>query len=79
VAKEVVGFGVRVNVVAPGPTDTPMAHRASPELRALFNPPGSRPPAEPDEIAAVVRFLASDAASNVVGEVVLANGGRFTV
>jgi 3-oxoacyl-[acyl-carrier protein] reductase len=78
VAKEVIGRGIRVNVVAPGPTDTGMAARTPQPLREAFTSAVVRPYATPEEIADIVMFLASDQAANVVGAVVLANGGRFT-
>ncbi|MGW5861110.1 SDR family NAD(P)-dependent oxidoreductase [Streptomyces sp. NPDC055239] len=78
VAKEVIASGIRVNVVAPGPTETGMAARTPPELRSGFADPRVRPYATPEEIADIALFLASDAAANLVGAVLLANGGRFT-
>ncbi|NGO15222.1 SDR family oxidoreductase [Streptomyces sp. HC44] len=78
VAKEVIASGVRVNVVAPGPTETGMAARTPEVLRAGFADPRVRPYATPEEIADIALFLASDAAANLVGAVLLANGGRFT-
>ncbi|MEU7305495.1 SDR family NAD(P)-dependent oxidoreductase [Streptomyces sp. NPDC007206] len=78
VAKEVIASGIRVNVVAPGPTETGMAARTPQALRAGFSGPGVRPYATPEEIADIALFLASDAAANLVGAVLLANGGRFT-
>ncbi|MFE9644835.1 SDR family NAD(P)-dependent oxidoreductase [Streptomyces sp. NPDC006365] len=78
VAKEVIASGIRVNVVAPGPTETGMAARTPGALRAGFADPRVRPYATPEEIADIALFLASDAAANLVGAVLLANGGRFT-
>jgi 3-oxoacyl-[acyl-carrier protein] reductase len=78
VAKEVIGRGVRVNIVAPGPADTGMAARTPEPLRQAFTSTAVRPYATPEEIADVVMFLAGDSAANVVGAVLLANGGRFT-
>jgi NAD(P)-dependent dehydrogenase (short-subunit alcohol dehydrogenase family) len=78
VAKEAIAFGVRVNVVAPGPTDTGMAARTPEALRHSFADPRVRPYARPEEIADVALFLAGDGAANLVGAVLLANGGRFT-
>jgi 3-oxoacyl-[acyl-carrier protein] reductase len=78
VAKEVIAHNVRVNVLAPGPTDTGMAQR-TPEI--LKQPaPGSAVSryATADEMAGLALFLASEDAVNVVGGVLLANGGRFT-
>jgi 3-oxoacyl-[acyl-carrier protein] reductase len=79
VAKEVIASGIRVNVVAPGPTETGMAARTPEVLRAGFTDPRVRPYATPEEIADVALFLASDFAANLAGAVLLANGGRFTV
>jgi 3-oxoacyl-[acyl-carrier protein] reductase len=79
VAKEVIGRGVRVNIVAPGPTETGMAARTPPALRAASVGSQVRPYATPEEIADIVLFLAGDAAANLAGAVLLANGGRFTI
>ncbi|MGW7757265.1 SDR family NAD(P)-dependent oxidoreductase [Streptomyces violaceusniger] len=78
VAKEVIASGIRVNLVAPGPTDTGMAARTPEALRSAFADPRVRPYATPEEISEIALFLASDAAANLVGAVLLANGGRFT-
>lgn len=78
VAKEAIAFGVRVNVVAPGPTETGMAARTPAALRETFADPRVRPYATPGEIADIAVFLAGGESSNLVGAVLLANGGRFT-
>lgn len=78
-AKELAAFGVRVNIVAPGPVDTPMAGRTPAGLRQSMTAPGVRDYATPEEIADSICYLASAGASNVVGAVLLSNGGRFTV
>jgi NAD(P)-dependent dehydrogenase (short-subunit alcohol dehydrogenase family) len=79
VAKEAIAFGVRVNTVAPGPTETGMAARTPAALRRGFADPRVRPYATPEEIADIALFLANEEAANLVGAVLLANGGRFTV
>jgi glucose 1-dehydrogenase len=75
--------GIRVNGVAPGTIATDLAAKAvltSDEAKARIM---SRTPmkrlGEPAEIASVVAFLLSDAASYVTGETVLADGGRMTL
>ena len=78
-AKELIAFGVRVNTVAPGPVDTPMASRTPAGLRQEMAAPGSLGYAAPEEIADSICYLASPGATNVVGAVLLSNGGRFTV
>jgi NAD(P)-dependent dehydrogenase (short-subunit alcohol dehydrogenase family) len=70
--------GVRVNAVAPTYIDTPLTALAKTN-EAMFGAwidctPMARI-GEPDEIAAVVMFLASDAASLMTGSIVLADGG----
>ncbi len=76
-AKEVARDGVIVNCVTPALTDTDMARRVTPEQRAVL---ASKIPmgrlAAPEEIAAVIAFLASDDASFVTGAVYDASGGR---
>jgi 3-oxoacyl-[acyl-carrier protein] reductase len=78
VAKEVIAHNVRVNVLAPGPTDTGMARRTPDVLKQAA--PGSAVSryATADEMAGLALMLASEDAGNVVGGVLLANGGRFT-
>src|SRR5467141_3465419 len=78
-ALEVAGTGVRVNVVAPGPIETPMLNRftGTDERKAglLSRVPLGRV-GEPDEIAHAIVFLASDKASFVTGQVLTADGGK---
>ncbi|MCW8127274.1 SDR family NAD(P)-dependent oxidoreductase [Microbulbifer halophilus] len=75
--------GLRVNVVAPGITDTPMFRRATGRdeeavERANNIVRGVKRIAEPEEIARVALWLASDEASYVTGTTVLADGGLLT-
>ena len=74
-------FGVTVNAVAPGAIETPMAlaqAEVTPGLRESLTPQiPLRRFAQPAELAAVVAFLASDAASFVTGATVDVNGGWF--
>ncbi|WP_448624221.1 SDR family NAD(P)-dependent oxidoreductase [Geodermatophilus sp. URMC 64] len=69
--------GVTANVVAPGYTWTDLvAGRISPERHAaLLTEIAAGRPAQPEEIAAVVRFLAGPAASYVNGQVLGVDGG----
>ena len=75
--------GVRVNAVAPGTIATELAQKAvltSDEARArIMSRTPMRRLGEPAEIATVVAFLLSDAASYVTGEIVVVDGGRMTL
>jgi NAD(P)-dependent dehydrogenase (short-subunit alcohol dehydrogenase family) len=78
-ALEAAAFGVRVNAVAPGPTETAMLDRltGSPDKKASFYAavPLKRG-ARPEEIAEAVTFLASARASFITGQIIRVNGGK---
>lgn len=78
-ALEAATSGVRVNAVAPGPTETGMLNRftgtAERKAALLSGVPIGRI-GQPDEIARAIVFLASDAASFVTGQIVTADGGK---
>ena len=78
-AKEVIHDGVRVNAVAPGVIETPLLDQLQPEAIEYMRskvPMGRM--GSPEEVAAVVHFLASDAASFVTGQCYDVSGGRAT-
>jgi 3-oxoacyl-[acyl-carrier protein] reductase len=74
-ASEVARLGIRVNVVAPGLIETGMTKSAPVEnIKRLI--PMARL-GRPEEIANVVRFLCSEDASYITGQVISVNGGMF--
>jgi NAD(P)-dependent dehydrogenase (short-subunit alcohol dehydrogenase family) len=78
-ALEGAAFGVRVNAIAPGPTDTAMLDRlsGSPDKKAAFyaSIPLKRG-ATPQEIADAIVFVASEKASFITGQIIRVNGGK---
>ncbi|MFE5022203.1 SDR family NAD(P)-dependent oxidoreductase [Streptomyces sp. NPDC056656] len=81
VALEVAKSGIRVNAVAPGPTDTGMLTRftGTPENKAAL---ASEVPLGrlglPEELADAIVFIASDEASYITGHVLNVDGGHTT-
>ncbi len=75
-AREVSAQGVRVNAVAPGPINTPLVRALSDDWRqakAADLPLGHF--GEPEDVAATVAFLCSDAARIYVGQTLSPNSG----
>ena len=72
-ANEVARLGIRVNCVAPGLIDTEMIQNAPVEVIKSMIP--MERIGQPHEIASVVRFLCSEAASYMTGQVISVNGG----
>jgi len=75
--KELATSGIRVNCVSPALLETDMAKAMTPEQRALLTskiPMGRL--GNPEEVAAVVKFLASDESSFVTGQCYDVSGGR---
>ncbi len=85
-SNELVARNIRVNVVSPGYTRTPIVGRTgatNEQVEGFYaHTSGEVPlrrPGQPEEIAKVVLFLASDESSYVVGEEILVDGGVATV
>jgi 2-hydroxycyclohexanecarboxyl-CoA dehydrogenase len=83
IARESARFGVTCNAIAPGPIETPLLLSAPEQLgdlgrKVIERMVGStalRRLGQPEEVAAVVAFLASDDASYVTGETLGVSGG----
>lgn len=82
VAREVAKHGITVNVVCPGPTDTPMIRAMAEDLgtgdkfvESLKRAVPMRRLATPDDIAPAVAFLASDDAAFITGQTLSVSGG----
>lgn len=79
-AKELIGFGIRVNAVAPGVIDTPFHERYSTAAQLTANvatiPQGRM--GTPEECVGAYLFLASDALSGyIIGQIIEVNGGQL--
>ena len=81
-AAELVGRGIRVNAVAPGPIETPIFGRTGlpkEAMDAFAKKIGETVPmkrfGQPEEVAGVVAFLASSDASYITGEEIHVDGG----
>ncbi len=77
-ALEFAKSGVTVNVIAPGPIDTPMLAAAAERMRGIV--PGSHGApvgriGKPDEIAAAAAYLASEEAAFTTGQIINVSGG----
>ena len=82
-AVEVIEHGIRVNAVGAGDVVTNLLNTFRADGREFLAEHGRKAPikraAEPEEIAEVVAFLASDKASFIVGSIVMADGGMSTI
>ena len=83
---ELVGQGVRVNVISPGPIETPIYGKTGMSAEALQQMAGTVVGKVPvgrfgqsEEVAKVVLFLASDDSSYILGEDLLVDGGMATI
>jgi 2-hydroxycyclohexanecarboxyl-CoA dehydrogenase len=79
VAREVARYGINVNCVCPGPTNTPLIQREAAKnpkwLAALERAVPFGRLADPAEIAAAVAFLVSDDAAFITGQALSVSGG----
>lgn len=79
-AREMARHGICVNVVAPGPTDTPLFQGQSERIKeALLRAIPFRRLAQPQDVADGILYFASDRANYVTGQVLSVSGGLTMV
>jgi 2-hydroxycyclohexanecarboxyl-CoA dehydrogenase len=77
-AREVAGRGIRVNVVSPGPTDTPFLSgfdETGKLAEAMMRQTPLRKLATPEDVASAIAFLGSRDAGHITGQVLSVSGG----
>jgi NAD(P)-dependent dehydrogenase (short-subunit alcohol dehydrogenase family) len=77
-ARPMLARGIRINAICPGPTDTPLAQANAEmwlEFGSDYRADVGVEPSTPEEQAAVLLFLCSDAASAVNGQTVVSDAG----
>ena len=80
VAKELGAFNVNVNAVAPGLIETPMLRESESREKIIGMAMGEivlKRLGQPEDLANVVAFLASDKARHITGEVIKVDGGQY--
>jgi NAD(P)-dependent dehydrogenase (short-subunit alcohol dehydrogenase family) len=77
-ARELGGFGIRVNVVSPGLIDTAMtASLSAPLKKKAVEESALGRSGQPDDVARAVLFLVSDMSRHVTGQVLRVDGGQL--
>ena len=83
IAREVAYYGININCISPGPTETPMFNEGTADnpklLEGLKKAIPMRRLGQPEDIAGAVAFLASDEAGYITGQVLSVSGGLTMV
>jgi 3-oxoacyl-[acyl-carrier protein] reductase len=78
-ARELGAKGIRVNAIAPGPTDTQaLQNTAGPAAQQIVAQLAIQRLGQPEDMVSMVLFLLSDAASWVTGQIISVDGGQIT-
>ena len=77
--RELAPYGIRVNGIAPGLTETKLGtgRQSEEDIERYVSANNIKRPAQPDEIADTVLYLASDMSSYVSGQIINCDGGRY--
>ena len=77
IAKELGAFGINVNAVAPGVTNTPMLEKMNSEsIKKQISLSSNKKIAEPQDIASVIYFLCSEESKHITGQIINVDGGQ---
>ena len=76
-AKELGSFGIKVNAVAPGVTNTPMLKKMNPEsIKKQISLSSNNKIAEPKDVASLIYFLCSEDSNHITGQIISIDGGQ---
>ncbi len=76
--KDLAPYGIRVNAIAPGVTETEMIDRLPPEVQARLRIPAPVGRiGRPEDVAGLAAFLASDYAAFIAGQTIFVDGGKY--
>ena len=76
-AKELGSFGIKVNAVAPGVTNTPMLKKMNPEsINKQISLSSNNKIAEPEDVASLIYFLCSEDSNHINGQIISIDGGQ---
>jgi len=79
-ALEFAGFGITVNIVAPGFIEAPMARRLPPETqKKVINAQPIKRPGRIEDVANAVLFFCDEETSFITGQILYVDGGRHVV
>ncbi len=76
-AKELGYFGIKVNAVAPGVTNTPMLEKMNPEsIKKQLSLSSNKKIAEAPDVASLIYFLCSEESNHITGQIINIDGGQ---